>query len=158
MTRMISTIASCLLLANLSVGQNPEKFELTAEEKLILELTNAARKNADLPALTANPKLAKAARAHSLNQAKQDKLEHELDGKKPSDRVVAAGYRYRTVGENVAMGSKNVTVEEIFDGWMKSPGHRANILSAKYTQLGVGTGATSEGKRYYTQVFGAPAK
>ena len=158
MARAFLTVAGCLLMASLSVGQDSEKFALTAEEKAILELTNAARKKANLPPLAANPTLTKAARGHRQNQAKQDKLDHELDGKKPSDRVRAAGYRYRAVGENVAMGSKNVTVAEIFEGWMESPGHRANILNGKYTQIGIGMGVTSRGRRYYTQVFASPAK
>lgn len=56
-----------------------------------------------------------------------------------------------SVGENVAYG--NVTPEQLLAMWMASPGHRANILTASFTQLGVGAVRTSSGRWYGVQVF-----
>src|SRR5947207_3103827 len=82
------------LSLNLAVQdkQGPPKLELTAAEKTILDLTNKARADEKLPPLVPNLKLSQAARQHSTNMAKQEKMEHELDGKKPVDRVKAVGY------------------------------------------------------------------
>jgi uncharacterized protein YkwD len=128
---------------------------LNADETTILELTNKARVEKELPRLTINPLLTKAARAHSANMAKQEKMDHVLDGKNPSDRVKAAGYKYSWTGENIAVG-ENVTVQQIFDGWMNSEGHRKNILKKEYREIGVGSARNDKGEVYYTQVFGAP--
>src|SRR4051794_33188951 len=103
---------------------------LTPEEKAVLELTNKEREKEQLPPLKPNAKLTAAARAHSLNMAKQDKLDHELDGKNPADRARAAGYRYVYLGENVGEGSR--TAEKILKLWMESPGHKANILDKRF--------------------------
>ena len=84
-------------------------------------------------------------------------FEHEsLDGREVSDRAEAQGYDYRTVGENIAVGQRDVA--EVMQGWMDSPGHRENILRTEYTHLGSGV-ATGDfkGQRsiYWTQNFGA---
>lgn len=126
--------------------------EVTAEEKKIIDLTNAARAKEKLPPMKINATLVKAARDHSANMAKQGKMEHVLDGKKPGDRVAAAGYDFATTGENIASGDAP-TVEEIFQLWMNSPGHRANILG-KYEEIGVGLAKNGRGQVYFTQVFG----
>ena len=147
-------IVSVLVVSSaLALGQTPSTLSDT--EARILELTNAARKKEGLGPLTISLLLTEAARAHSKNQAMHDTMAHELDGKKPSDRVKAAGYRYRSTGENVAYG-KGVNVDGIFEGWMKSPGHRANILKPEFTEIGIGAAPSATGKVYYTQDFGRP--
>ena len=58
------------------------------------------------------------------------------------------GISYRTAGENIAMGQR--TPEEVVNAWMNSEGHRANILNASFTQIGMGY--VAEGN-YWTQMF-----
>ena len=58
------------------------------------------------------------------------------------------GISYKTAGENIAKGYK--TPQAVVDGWMNSSGHRANILNASYTQIGVGYVANGN---YWTQMF-----
>mgnify|MGYP000966070924 FL=1 len=58
------------------------------------------------------------------------------------------GISYKTAGENIAMGY--TTPEAVVTGWMNSPGHRANILNASFTQIGVGYVASGN---YWTQEF-----
>jgi uncharacterized protein YkwD len=134
-----------------------EKFELAKEEKAVLELTNKARAAEKLPPLTVNEALFRAARKHTANMAKQGKLEHELDGKRVGDRADAEGYDFAEIGENVAAG-EDATPEEVVDGWLKSKGHRENLLNKDFTEIGLGVVKGDKGEIYYTQVFGKPRK
>lgn len=155
-------LLSCLFIVGL-LGSPPllwpqsvDDSRLTDEEKEILELTNAGRKESQLLPLRVNATLMKCARLHSANMAKQKKMAHELDGKSPFDRLRDIGYKYRRAGENVAYGDGPVTVKEIFDGWMNSEGHRKNILNKGFVEIGLGAAASGDAK-YYTQLFGQPA-
>jgi uncharacterized protein YkwD len=135
-------------------SQEAEIAKLTEAEKQILDLTNAIRKEHRLPALKVNATLVKCARAHSDNMAKQSTLAHSLDDKSPFDRLRAAGYTYRAAGENIATGR---SAKGAFDGWMESEGHRKNILSSEFSEIGLGAATTGDPK-YYTQVFGQPLR
>jgi uncharacterized protein YkwD len=130
------------------------EFKLTESEQTVIELTNAERKKAEkkLTALKMNPKLMEAARKHAANMAAQEKMEHELDGKNPADRADAAGYKYRSLGENVAFGQE--TPKKVVEVWMNSPPHRENILGSGYTEIGVGVVKGKDGHLYWCQVFG----
>lgn len=129
-------------------------LSLSPDEQTILERTNKARAEHHLRPLTVDGTLLGVARAHSANMARHDEMAHKLDGKTPDRRVSDAGYNYRSMGENVAYGYGPHTVADIFDGWMKSPHHRENILNGKFRELGVGVARNEKGKIYYTQVFG----
>jgi uncharacterized protein YkwD len=131
-----------------------DEFKLSAEEKAVIELTNAERKKKELGELKMNPQLMEAARAHAANMAKQDKLDHKLDEKEPVDRTKAAGYKSAFVGENVAWNQKSPA--QVVDGWMKSEGHRENILRPEYTEIGVAVARNKKGQPYWVQVFGKP--
>jgi uncharacterized protein YkwD len=157
MSRALRTLPLvALMLVAADAPKAPPKKRLSDEEKAIVEMTNKARAKEGLEPLTVNPLLCRVARAHSANQAEQGKMAHELDGKKPADRVKEAGYKYRAVGENVAMGGNGVSLDEIFEGWMKSKGHRENILRPVFHEIGVGVARNTKGDTYYTQVFGTP--
>ncbi len=158
---MVRPLVLLFALAPLTSAQDKkepktDEFKLTAEEKAVIELTNAERKKADkgLGALTMNPRLMEAARAHAANMAKQDKLEHVLDEKDPGDRAKAAGYKSTFVGENVAWNQK--TPAQVLETWMKSEGHRENILRPEYTEIGVAVARNKKGQPYWVQVFGKP--
>ena len=84
-------------------------------------------------------------------------MEHELDGKNPSQRIKEAGYAASWGGENIAE-SNGDTPESIVKLWMESPEHKANILRDKFTEIGVGIARNAKGEVYYTQVFAAPKK
>ena len=73
-------------------------------------------------------------------------MDHELDGKKPSDRVSAAGYDWRWVGENIAWGEEPPPAEKIFKDWMDSPHHKENILRKEYKEIGIGRATPSFAK------------
>jgi uncharacterized protein YkwD len=82
-------LCGSMALAVPAAGRQDE-FKMTAQEKKLLELTNLERKKKDLPPLKPSPLLFKIARAHSANMARQAKMAHVLDGKKPSERVLEA--------------------------------------------------------------------
>ena len=154
-----AVLAAALLVPAAAPGQQPtarKKAEPgpNAAEKGVIDATNAERKKAGLAPLKANPLLMAAARAHAQNMAKQNKLEHELDGKTPADRVKAAGYFGRRSGENIAWNPKSPAAA--VEGWMNSPPHKENILTKEYAEIGVGVATNAKGEPYWVQVFGTP--
>jgi uncharacterized protein YkwD len=150
-------IAGSLYAPGFQTPKSGSKIEASETERTLLELTNNARKKENLPLLKFNTTLLKVAREHSANMATQKEMKHELDGKKPSDRLKAAGYRYSRMGENIALGDRQ-PLETVFRGWMESPGHRANILNKDFEEIGIGVARDNRGRIYYTQVFGTPRK
>lgn len=115
----------------------------------ILDLTNIERRRVGYPALSLNSQLIAAAQAHSEKMARHNQLKHQLPGElKLGDRISQAGYRWSAVAENI--GWNYQTPEDAIEGWMKSPGHRKNLLNPKYKELGVGYSKT-----YWTQNFAA---
>ena len=61
-------------------------------------------------------------------------------------------YRWQTYGENVALGQSSAAAA--LDSWMRSRGHRKNILNPDFTELGAGYAIDRAGRPYYVQVFG----
>ncbi|MEU5523005.1 CAP domain-containing protein [Streptomyces sp. NPDC047860] len=130
----------------------PEGLERTAAE--VVDLTNRERARAGLPPLSRDSLLAAAAQAHCADMAARDFYSHTApDGSRPWDRAAAAGSARRTIGENIACGQRSAA--EVVRGWMNSPGHRANILKAEFTHIGVGFAGGGRSGTYWTQLFGA---
>jgi uncharacterized protein YkwD len=154
MAARFTIVCFVLVTAALEAQQPSKKFELSQEEQKLLDLINAERKNNDLPPLKPNPLLFKVARAHSANMAEQQKMDHELDGKKPSDRLKEAGYKYAYTGENIAKGYRDL--QKVVEVWMGSEFHRRNILNELFTETGIGVVRDKDGDPYYTQVFAKP--
>jgi len=153
-TRLFGLILCFLSLAAVSAGDS--SFKMTAPEKKLLELTNLERKKKDLSPLAPSPLLFKIARAHSENMAKQAKMDHELDGKNPFDRLKDGGYKYLKAGENVGAGDAEIPIADLMKAWMDSPMHRENILRPDFTEVGFGAVKDKKGDVYYTQLFGKP--
>jgi hypothetical protein len=106
-------------------------------EQQVVELTNEERAKNGLPPLKENAELNYAADEYAEQMSDSGILSHTgPDGSQPWDRAEAVGYEAQTMGENIAAGQK--TPEQVVADWMKSPGHRANILNPKYTEIGVG--------------------
>lgn len=70
------------------------------------------------------------------------------NGGSVGDRVTATGYRWRAVGENIAVGQKNE--QEVFNAWLKSEGHCKNIMNAAFKEMGA-----AKADSYWSQVFAA---
>lgn len=126
----------------------------------VLELTNDFRAQNGLSALKLNVELNAAAQNHSEDMANQDYFSHTgKNGSQPWDRAKVVGYEALAMGENIAAGQS--TPEAVVEGWKNSSGHRANMLNAKYTELGVGyfylandVGSVNY-NTYWTQLFGS---
>jgi uncharacterized protein YkwD len=103
-------------------------------------LLNAQRAHHGLAPLTENVLLQRAAVLHSLDMAKRKYFEHrDPDGVQPDARIVHEGYPPILVGENLAWGElAQSTPANIVALWMKSPGHRANVLETGYREIGIG--------------------
>jgi uncharacterized protein YkwD len=158
-----SLILLLLLLASppTAVDNKEEapKFEMTKDERRLLELVNKERAKADLPALRPHPLLFKAARAHSANMARQRKMDHVLDGKRPAQRVEEAGYDWGKVAENLITADQtDVPLEKIVKSWMDSKSHRENILLKDVTETGLGIATNAQGEIYCTQIFARQRK
>src|SRR5438552_17418294 len=107
----------------------------------VLDLTNAERQKAGLGPLLLNDQLTSAAQVYSQVLASSGCFQHTC-GPVPdfADRDGQAGYTgWSSIGENIAAGY--ATPEEVVAGWMASPRHRANILSASFTEIGIGVGS-----------------
>lgn len=134
-------------------------FEMTKDEKTLVEAINKERAKKKLPDLRPNALLFKVARAHSANMAKQGKMEHVLDGKDPGDRVLAAGYDYGKISENLAWSeAPGAPLTDVVKEWMESKTHRDNLLSDRITETGLGIAKNKKGEIYYTQLFARPRK
>lgn len=120
----------------------------------VVEAHNAARARRRLPPLRLNPELEAAAEAHARDMAGRRKMAHKGgDGSSPFDRIRRQGYDFRAAGENVAYRFDDV--ESVMGGWMRSPGHRRNILG-DYSELGVGRATGGDGASYWCVTFGTP--
>ncbi|MFD3521518.1 CAP domain-containing protein [Streptomyces sp. NPDC058653] len=119
----------------------------------VTTLVNSERSKAGCGPVSANSQLETAALRHSQDMAARDYFDHNSpDGKDPGDRITAAGYQWTTYGENIARGQQ--TPAAVMEGWMNSPGHRANILNCAFKEIGVGVHDASGGP-WWTQAFGA---
>ncbi|MBD2250828.1 CAP domain-containing protein [Nostoc parmelioides] len=135
--------------------QIPVESATTAQiETAIRQGINQVRQRNGLQPLQNNVKLAQVARNYSRQMAQKNFFSHTgADGSTPADRVRAGGISYWVVGENLYT-STNIPrpVPSAIEGWMKSPGHRENILRPVFAETGVGVWRV--GNTYYiTQLF-----
>lgn len=129
----------------------PVGLTRTADE--VVGLTNRERTRAGLPPLGVDPLLARAAQAYSTDMAVRAFYSHTSpEGTQPWDRAAAAGSTRRSIGENIACGQRSAA--EVVEGWMNSPGHRANILKPGFTHIGIGFAGGGPAGTYWTQLFG----
>src|SRR4051812_17677340 len=91
-----------LLLLPAKLLSDDPPLKLSTEEQDLVNLTNAVKKKEGLQELQPHPKLFQAARLHAANMAKQNKLDHELDGKTMIDRLLAVEYGVESAAENIA--------------------------------------------------------
>lgn len=106
-----------------------------------------------VPPLTWNNTLQKAAEGHAWDMSNNNYFSHtSRDGRSMEDRIVAAGYKFNgfknfAVGENIAFGQ--MSIDEVMNGWLKSPGHCKNLMNSMFREIGV-----AEDHNYWVQDFG----
>jgi uncharacterized protein YkwD len=113
---------------------------------------------APAPPVSWNGKLGIAALGHSTVLARDRYFSHkERDGSEPADRALRAGYLWQLVGENIASGNR--TPQEAVQAWLDSPGHCANIMNPRFSEMGAAYAINPENENrtaYWTQMFGRP--
>lgn len=127
----------------------------TSQEDEVIRLVNVERSKQGLQTLTKNWELCRVARYKSADMANKGYFSHTSPTYgSPFKMMESFGIRFSSAGENIAYGQR--TPQEVMNGWMNSPGHRSNIMSPSYTQIGVGMAKNSKGVLYWTQMFIKP--
>jgi uncharacterized protein YkwD len=157
-------VGGILLCCSLSWGQTvksgaaqPRIKHLRELERQILRFTNEARRKNSLAIVDWDEDLRSVARAHSDDMLRRNFFSHENFGKRVAPVIGSSTSR---AGENIFGGSgqdcsdTRLMARNIVDGWMTSPGHRANILNQEYTHMGAGVSVLGKEVRA-TQVFTA---
>lgn len=122
----------------------PTRANLELVRDAVLCLHNRERADHGLPRLRENPKLRRAAERHTSNMVSERFFDHTSpSGSTMVERIRRTGYTKRArswaLGENIAWGSGSLaTAAQIQRSWMKSPGHRANILQRSFREIGIG--------------------
>ena len=164
-----------------SEKRNAPEISISNLERRVHDLINDERAHEQIKTLDVDERLTKIARTHSLDMVRRRFFSHvNPDGQDPTARGKRAGYVCHKVsgnvvtdglGENLFQGNRYDSVrirgaEKVYDwnslediarqsisGWMKSPGHRRNILEKNYTRTGVGIAIAPDDKVYVTQLF-----
>lgn len=115
----------------------------------VIELTNNERRKNGLPSLKADTSLSKVAQVKTNDMQVKHYFSHTSPTYgSPFDMMRDFGVTYKSAGENIAMGQ--TTAQQVVTAWMNSEGHRKNILSPNYTNIGVGF---TQNGAYWSQMF-----
>lgn len=131
------------------VALKEQEQEVSSEVQQVVDLINIERLKEDLQPLKIDTKLQQSAQAKSQDMKNNNYFSHTSPTYgSPFDQMKSFGISYRSAGENIAMGQRSAA--EVVDAWMKSPGHKENIMNPSYTHIGVGL---SNSEFYWTQQF-----
>jgi uncharacterized protein YkwD len=161
-TRRLSWVSAVVLGLGL-VAPVPVQAD-TAQS--VLTAVNSARAKAGCGPLRLDSRLTAAARSHAKAMAEQNFFGHAgKDGSRFTSRIRGQGYSFRDAAENIAAGQKSAT--QVVQNWLKSAGHRRNILDCRMTETGIAMvyqpddkplrGNRTPLRYYWVQVFAAPA-
>jgi uncharacterized protein YkwD len=126
-------------------------------ESGVLQQLNTVRADHGLPALRANAKLAAAADQHSREMADDGYFDHDsVDGTPFATRIAKwyplGSFHSWYVGENLLWSSPSVDPSGAVAMWMRSPAHRANILSPRFRDIGIGAVYSTSAGGMYTHL------
>ena len=138
--------------------------DIPKAEAAIVELSNVFRASSKLAVVKSEPALTRAARDYAKFLAATTIFSHEADGRRPIDRIKAAGYQPCSTAENLAWMSDGRGFEtrdlamRMVEGWKNSPPHRKNLELPYVTETGVAIAKVrGEDKYISVQLFGRPA-
>jgi uncharacterized protein YkwD len=130
--RLIAVAIAVALATPLSAFNERRPIERTA----LVDAMNRERASRGLKPLHLDQRLNRAAEDRADDMLEKHYFNHvSPEGMSPFKWVDVEGYQYTEVGENLAVGYK--TADAVVDGWMHSPGHRANILGKNYGDVGI---------------------
>jgi uncharacterized protein YkwD len=151
---MLTSGAESVPLASLPSAETEKRIALNitdprgkdhpaAARALLRDLNNSRIANGLAP-LTLEPRLCEIARAHALDMAEHKYFGHNsLDGATPFERMLRAGYEYRSAGENLALDVDEPSAARML--W-RSNGHRSNMLEPHFGRVGVAAVSTDAGE------------
>lgn len=162
---LLCAVLAFLLPSTASTRTAPAARPLPAAKPMSLDgmareivyLVNIERAQHALPPLRVNDRLTADAKLQAAQIAETGMLDHViLSGQYPTprERAQAAGYAWDALGENLALGFTDAP--SAVAAWMRSPGHRANILAGGYSETGVVLAPDARGRLIFVQTFGAP--
>jgi uncharacterized protein YkwD len=158
---LIATIAVALTAGG--VARGAQKPDIPAVTSQIVAATNDLRRAQGRADVAVDATLERTAREFAAFMAQHDEYSHEADGRTAAQRVQGNGYAYCVILENIAssyssagFSSENLS-RRLVEGWKGSPPHRANMLDASATQIGVGVARSEESGTFYAvQLLGRP--
>ncbi|MBP7845954.1 MAG: hypothetical protein KA007_00795 [Candidatus Pacebacteria bacterium] len=144
------------LISTLSIRTNEQVGAVYGS--ILVDMTNKARAESDLPTLKINPVLVKAAEEKAKDMVENSYFAHTSpNGITPWFWFSDVGYKFSYAGENLAVGFNESA--QVHSGWINSPTHKANILSANFTEIGIAVAdGYHKGKpaTFVVQMFGKP--
>lgn len=138
--RFLLYCAVCLLVLKIFtiaafVNFPPNIFFADITKTALVDLVNQARQNSGLQILAENEKLDQAARLKAQDMVQNQYFSHTSpDGISPWHWFSEIGYKYKYAGENLAIGFFDS--KEVYDAWLNSPSHKANLLNPNYREIG----------------------
>lgn len=152
MTAALSVFGGTALLSKCAPAPAPPPAPVTSPISVAAEVVaavNTYRAQSGVPPLGLNSLLNGAALDHSTDMAQRHVMTHTgWDGSTAGQRIAANGYTFSTWAENVAAGQ--TTVAAVMQAWMGSAGHRANILSPYFNEIGIAAVKSDNGVIYWT--------
>lgn len=154
-------LASALLVSNIqSIAIKTSDYLASVLPSVLVDLANEKRNEVSLSSLKVNPKLEEAAKLKAKDMAEKGYFAHySPEGISPWYWMNQSGYGFVFAGENLAINFDDSSA--VNTAWMNSPGHKANILNSKYTEIGIATyKGIYNGKEtiFVVEMFGAPAQ
>ena len=151
LTGLIQASEAAISTSAPSTGVDYTTQAVLMQEQRMANLLNLDRKNNGRAALTLDAELSRIARIKSADMRDQGYFAHESPTYgNVRDMLKRFGYPYAGAGENIA---HHANVDKAQAAFMSSPGHRANILSAAWTKMGIGIAFDRNGYIYATQIF-----
>lgn len=131
-------------------NETPEDSTAHAYIKQVVDLVNAERAKEGLSPLTIDTKVQAAAQVRAV-ECEQSFSHTRPNGTSFATALKEQNVTYRSAGENIAWGQRSP--QEVVTAWMNSAGHRANIMNANFTTIGVGYYQNAKGVNYWCQLF-----
>lgn len=124
-------------------------------ERRAFDLMNSERQASGLRMLVWDEQVAELARYHARNMAENKFFSHRApDGTTVDDRAKIVGVRWLGIGENIAtMRGYDDPATTAVESWMRSTGHKKNILNGQFHISAIGAAVANDGTIYFTQVF-----
>jgi uncharacterized protein YkwD len=143
---IIAVLSTVMLLASVtaaSAGMNRIEYNSA-------KLVNVERRDAGVSTVTRQSCLQRHAEVHANRMAAKGKIYHRTSS---ALRTVMKRCKLTSIGENLASGTRMTSVAAV-DAWMRSPGHRRNLLNPSFNRIGAAYATDAGGRRYWIQLYG----